>query len=50
MKELGFFQSCYDYVLYLNYEGTYIAIYINDLQIVGPDFKLIEKLKTDLAS
>ena len=50
MKELGFFQSHYDHALYLNYEGTYVAVYVDDLQIVGPDLKLIEKLKADLAS
>lgn len=50
MKELGFFQSHYDHALYLNYEGTYVAVYVDDLQIVGPDLKIIEKLKADLAS
>lgn len=50
MKIFGFFQSRYDYVLYLNYEGTYVAVYVDDLQIEGLDLKLIEKLKADLAS
>lgn len=31
MKELGLFQFHYDYVLYLNYNGTYVAVYIDDL-------------------
>lgn len=50
MKELGFFQSHYDHALYLDYNGTYIAVYVDDLQIVGPDLDRINRLKTDLAS
>lgn len=50
MKELGFFQSYYNHALYLNYDGSYVAVYVDDLQIVGLDLNLIEKLKTDLAS
>lgn len=50
MKELGFFQSKYDHALYLDYKGTYVAVYVDDLQIVGPDLDHIQKLKGDLAS
>lgn len=50
MKELGFFQSHYDHALYLDHNGTYVAVYVDDLQIVGPDLNLINQLKTDLAS
>lgn len=50
MKELGFFQFHYNHSLYLNYEGTYVAVFVDNLQIVGPNLKLIEKLKADLAS
>ncbi len=50
MKELGFFQSHYDHALYLDHNGTYFAVYVDDLQIVGPDLNLINRLKTDLAS
>lgn len=50
MKELGFFQSLYDSALYFNCQGTYIAVYVDDLHIVGPDLSLINKLKAQLAS
>ena len=42
MKELGFFQSHYDHSLYLDYSGTYVAVYVDDLQIVGPDHDRIK--------
>lgn len=50
MKELGFFESRYDHALYLDYKVTYVAVYVDDLQIVGPDLNRIQKLKADLAS
>ena len=50
MKELRFFQSHYDHVLYLDHNDTYVAVYINDLQIVDPDLNFINHLKADLAS
>ncbi len=50
IKELGLFQSHYDHALYLDHNGTYVAVYVDDLQIVGPDLNLINRLKTDLAS
>ena len=39
-----------NHAFYLNYEGTYVIVYVDDLQIVGLDLKFIKKLKTDLAS
>ena len=50
IKELGFFQSHYDYVLYLDHNCTYVAVYVDDLQIAGPDLHPINRLKVDLAS
>ena len=50
IKELVFFLSYYNHVFYSNYKSTYIVVYVNDLQIVGPDLKLIEKLKANFAS
>ena len=50
MKELRFFQSHYDHALYLDYNGTYVAVYVNDLQIVGPNLDRINCLKIDLTS
>ena len=50
MKELRFFQSHYDHALSLDHNGTYVAIFVDDLQIVGPDLNLINRLKANLAS
>ncbi len=50
MKELRFFQSHYDHTLYLDHNDTYIAVYVDDLQIVGPNLNLINRLKANLAS
>ena len=50
MKKLGFFQSLYDSALYYNSQGTYVAVYVDDLHIVGPDLSLINELKMQLAS
>lgn len=50
MKKLGFFQSHYDHTLYLNYNGTYVAVYVNNLQIVGTNLNRINRLKIDLVS
>lgn len=50
MKKLGFFQSLYDSALYFNGHGIYVAVYIDDLHIVGPDLFLINELKMQLAS
>lgn len=50
MKDLGFFESRYDHALYLDYKGIYVAVYVDDLQILGPDLNRIQKLKADLAS
>lgn len=33
MQKLGFVQSYYDRALYLNNNGTYVAVYIDDLHI-----------------
>ena len=49
MLALGFYQLQYDNALFLNGEGTYVAIYVDDLQIVGPDLSIIENLKTSLS-
>lgn len=37
MKERWFFESYYDHAPYLDYNHTYIACYVYDFQIVGPD-------------
>ena len=50
IKTLGFFQSLYDSALYFNTQGTYFAVYVDDLHIVRPDLSLINKLKVHLAS
>ncbi len=50
MKKLGFFQFLYDIVFYINSQGTYVAVYVDDLQIVGFDLSLINKLKMQLVS
>lgn len=49
MLVLGFYQSKYDSALFLDGKGTYVAIYVDDLQIIGPDFNVIEELKTRLS-
>lgn len=50
MKNLGFFQSHYNYIFYLDYNGTYVVIYVDDLQNVGFDLERINCLKNNLAS
>lgn len=50
MKKLGFFQSLYNSAFYFNAQGTYVAVYVDDLHIVGPDLSLIKKPKAQLAS
>ncbi len=49
MRALGFYQSQYDIDLFLDGKGIYVAIYVDDLQIIGPSLKVIEELKTRLA-
>ena len=49
MKRLGFSQSLYDSAFYFNGQGTYFAVYIDDLHIVGPELFLINELKAQLA-
>lgn len=50
MKKLRFFQLKYNHALYFNYKGTYVAVYVDNLQIVGFDLNCIKNLKADLAS
>lgn len=50
MQKLGFVQSHYDSVLYLNNNGTYVVVYVDDLYIVGPDLSLIVWLKKELVT
>lgn len=50
MKKLDFFQFLYNSALYFNAHGIYVAVYVNDLHIVGPKLSLIKKLKAQLAS
>lgn len=50
MKKLGFLQSFYNTALYFNSQGTHVAVYVDDLHIVGPDFSFINELKAQLAS
>ena len=45
MQKLGFVQSYYDSALYLNNNRTYVAVYLDDFHIVGPDLPLIVELK-----
>ena len=49
MRALGFYQSQYDTALFLDGKGAYVAIYVDDLHIIGPSLKVIEELKTRLA-
>ena len=49
MLALGFYQSQYDSALFLNGEETYVAIYVDYLQIIRPDLSIIENLKTSLS-
>ncbi len=49
MRALGFYQSQYDTALFLDGKSTYVAIYVDNLQIIGPSLKVIEELKTNLA-
>ena len=42
MRALGFYQSQYDTALFLEGKGKYVAIYVDDLQIIGPSLKVIE--------
>ena len=50
IKKLGFFQFLYNNTLYFNGQGTYVAVYVNDLHIVGPNLSLINELKMQLTS
>lgn len=50
MKKLDFFQSLYNSAFYFNGQSTYIAVYVDDLYIIGSDLSLINKLKKQLAS
>lgn len=50
MQNLGFFQFYYDSAFYLNYNGNYLVVYVDNLHIVGPDLSFIVKLKKQLAS
>lgn len=45
MKKLGFVQSYYASPLYLN---NNVAVYVDDLHIVGPDLPFIVELKKQL--
>ena len=49
IKKLGFFQSHYNHAFYLDYNGTYVVVYVDDLQIVGPNFYCINCFKINLA-
>ncbi len=48
MKRQGFSQSFYDGAIYFNRQETYVAVYVDDLHIVRPDFHLINDLKAQL--
>ena len=50
MKKLGFFQSLYNSAFYFNGNGTYVAVYVDDLYIISPNLSLINELKIQLAS
>lgn len=50
IKKLDFFQFLYDSALYFNSQSTYVAVYVDDLYIVRPDFSPINELKAQLAS
>ena len=50
MKKLGFFPSLFNIAFYFNGQSTYFAVYIDNLQILGPDLSLINKPKLQLAS
>ena len=50
MQKLGFIQSYYDSALYLNNNGIYVAVYVDNLQIVVLDLPLIVELKNKLAA
>lgn len=50
IRELRFFQFYYDHTFYLDYKGTYIVVYVDDLQIIGPNLDFINHLKSDLTS
>lgn len=50
IKKLGFFISHYDHILYLENNGTYVAVYIDNLQMISCNLDLINGLKTDMAS
>ncbi len=49
MRALGFYRSQYDTALFLDGKSIYVAIYVNDFQIIGPSLKVIEELKIRLA-
>ncbi len=50
MKEWAFFQYLYNSAFYLNGQGTYIAIYVDDLHIIKQNLFLIKELKVQLGS
>ena len=50
MQKLEFVQSYYDNALYLNNNRTYVAVYVDNLHIVGPGLPLIVELKKQLVA
>ena len=50
MQNLGFVQYYHDIALYLNNNGAYVAVCVDDHHIVGRDLPLIVELKTQLAA
>lgn len=50
IKQLKAFLYHNNHAFYLDYHGTYVVVYVNDLQIVGPGLDYINCLKTKLAS
>ena len=50
LKEAGFSPLEYDYSLFINiFRRTFIAVYIDDLLLIGPDIEFINLIKDHLA-
>ncbi len=49
-RKIGFVRSDYDHALYLNANGRFITVYVNNIHLIGPDLSLMEEMMSKLSS